>query len=241
MISLVWSIAQTLFACVEGDELYRDPIPAADGGFLVLVKHEQECRAASMSGGATPPFGPALAAASSAFSLPSPSSAASAFGGPARTPSLGFGAGAGTPPAAPPPSPSPLFSMPLARYLEARSQHRMRHGRRGLSPAFVDLLCRLFRVTPAFRPPTVDTVLMHPWFTGLPSPYCSVVPPVGGGLATGSGGRGGKPPGGAALAAPAHSGSDAGSRSASRAGSSSSAAAAAAVAAGGTVRMDTSA
>ena len=60
----------------------------------------------------------------------------------------------------PPPAPSRFES-----FLGQRSAARVAAGLPPLSPAVVDLLCRLFRVRPQFRPLNAHGALTHAWFS----------------------------------------------------------------------------
>jgi serine/threonine protein kinase len=123
----LWSLAQTMYACVEGGELYSSCHPA-DKPFEVVVAAEEY----AFAGGATPRSG------------------------------AGDAAGGGV---------NPLFAL-----LSRVSARREKRGLPPLSDAFVDLLLRLFRIRPAFRPHNIATVLSHPWFRGTGSPWGSVLP-----------------------------------------------------------------
>jgi hypothetical protein len=61
-----------------------------------------------------------------------------------------------------------LHSTSLAKLLQRLSDRREGRGLPPLSPAFRDLMLRLFRLRPGFRPVCASVVLEHPWFTGLP-------------------------------------------------------------------------
>jgi len=61
-----------------------------------------------------------------------------------------------------------LHSTSLAKLLHRLSDRREGRGLPPLSPAFRDLMLRLFRLRPGYRPVCASVVLEHPWFTGLP-------------------------------------------------------------------------
>jgi hypothetical protein len=61
-----------------------------------------------------------------------------------------------------------LHSTSLAKLLQRLSDRREGRGLPPLSPAFRDLMLRLFRLRPGYRPVCASVVLEHPWFTGLP-------------------------------------------------------------------------
>ena len=59
-------------------------------------------------------------------------------------------------------------------FLARRSAARVAAGLPPLSPAVVDLLCRLLRVRPQFRPLSAQGALSHAWFSdGTPRPRLS--------------------------------------------------------------------
>jgi hypothetical protein len=70
-----------------------------------------------------------------------------------------------------------LVATPFTDFLAARSAARVSKGLPPLSPALCDLLSRLLRVTPAFRPLHASSVLQHPWFTGAPLPAATPFAP----------------------------------------------------------------
>ena len=166
----LWSVGATLFCMLEGVELYRTPIPGLDAGFSLLWDSEAAYALRE-------PPGDDAASAGEMASLSSISlSAGTAASSPVslsarRTQSDSI------PEASPPPSlaspasgPSGGFAVPppqsrFEAFLARRSAARVAAGLPPLSPAVVDLLCRLLRVRPQFRPLSAQGALMHAWFS----------------------------------------------------------------------------
>jgi serine/threonine protein kinase len=162
----IWSVGATLFAALDGKPLYTVP-HVAEPKFALLLETDR----AAVAAAGLPTASPSL--------LIGPMGTGGSGGGGGAGGGTAGGGGGGRHLQLPLSVPAPVTtggapSMPFGRpptfeaYLmayNAAERGPTSVGRRPrLSPSLLDLLSRLLRVTPAFRPLTIDAVLAHPWF-----------------------------------------------------------------------------
>lgn len=189
----LWSVGATLFCMLEGGELYRTPVPGLDAAFSLLWDSEAALLCAEEEGGAQGSSGGAAGeevawlrqqggggARSTGGAAPAAAVAAAGRWRPlshppgssathpvqlsaeearhssrvsANAPVGGLGGVAAS-------TPRTRFE----QFLDARNAARVSAGDAPLSAAALDLLLRLLRVRPQYRPITVEDALAHPWF-----------------------------------------------------------------------------
>lgn len=146
----LFSLGATLFAAVDGRQLYHMPA-ASDRRFMLLLEterylaHQREQVGSSLCVGPGPEMG--------TLQLSFAPAAGGAVGAAGAASSRDLG------------GPASQQLTPFAAFLVQYSNlDRPATGRAPLSPLFIDLLLQLLRVTPSERPFSARDVLKHPWF-----------------------------------------------------------------------------